>query len=98
MPIYEYRCAECGVEHEINQKMSDDPLETCPSCGKNGLERLVSASSFALKGGGWYADGYGPGSKKSTGTSESSSSSSKSDAKPDKKPESKPDKKSDSSS
>lgn len=60
MPIYEYACRACGHEMEIRQKFSDAPLTDCPACGTAALERLVSASSFALKGSGWYADGYGP--------------------------------------
>lgn len=63
MPIYEYKCSACEEEQEFNQKISDPALVTCPKCGKDALERLVSASSFALKGSGWYADGYGGGAK-----------------------------------
>jgi putative FmdB family regulatory protein len=59
MPLYEYVCSDCGAELEVRQKFSDDPLKDCPTCGNPSLERLVSQSSFALKGGGWYADGYG---------------------------------------
>lgn len=59
MPIYEYRCASCEHDLEAVQKFSDPPLTDCPSCGAPRLERLLSQSSFALKGGGWYADGYG---------------------------------------
>lgn len=64
MPIYEYACTRCGHALEANQKFSDPPLTTCSSCGEEGLERLVSRSSFALKGAGWYADGYGANAKK----------------------------------
>jgi putative FmdB family regulatory protein len=48
---------------EVTQKISDPRLTHCPACGKEELQRLVSHSSFALKGGGWYADGYGDGKK-----------------------------------
>lgn len=61
MPLYEYACRACGHEHEARQKFSDPPLTTCPNCGAESLERLISNSSFSLKGGGWYSDGYGPG-------------------------------------
>lgn len=55
MPIYEYRCRECGHELEAIQKFSDAPLAGCPACGAAaGLERLISAPSFRLAGGGWY--------------------------------------------
>ena len=58
MPIYEYICTSCGYEFEEVQKFSDPSLEGCPDCGKNKAERQVSMSSFHLKGGGWYKDGY----------------------------------------
>lgn len=57
MPIYEYRCQKCLHEFERLQKMSDEPVQECPECG-NPVDRLVSNTSFALKGGGWYKDGY----------------------------------------
>jgi putative FmdB family regulatory protein len=59
MPIYEYGCSECGHRLEEQQKMADPPLVTCPACGKDRLEKLISATSFMLKGSGWYKDGYG---------------------------------------
>lgn len=59
MPNYDYHCSSCGHEAEVFQKISEDPLRVCPSCGKESFERLVSRSSFALRGSGWYADGYG---------------------------------------
>lgn len=57
MPIYEYHCKACDETFEIFQKMSDEPLGKCPKCGKR-VKRLISQTSFALKGGGWYKDGY----------------------------------------
>ena len=54
MPIYEYRCKSCGHEMEAFQKLSDDPLKECPSCGDLELSKLISAAGFRLKGGGWY--------------------------------------------
>ncbi len=59
MPHYDYHCSTCGHEAEVFQKISEDALRICPSCGKETFERLVSKSSFALRGSGWYADGYG---------------------------------------
>ena len=56
MPIYEYDCEKCG-RFEVLQKMSDPALEKCEACGKP-VQKLVSQSSFALKGGGWYKDLY----------------------------------------
>lgn len=57
MPIYRYRCADCGAEEEHIQSVSDDPVETCSSCG-GALGKLMTAAAFHLKGGGWYKDLY----------------------------------------
>lgn len=57
MPIYEYRCRDCGEEFEYQQRMSEDPKSVCESC-RGTLERLISRTSFHLKGGGWYKDLY----------------------------------------
>ena len=63
---YEYACTACGHEWEAEQSIREDPLKKCPKCGKNQAKRQVSrGAGFILKGGGWYADGYGsskPGS------------------------------------
>ena len=69
MPIYEYECAECGKTDEVVQKMNDEPLSTCRHCSGK-LTKLISQSSFHLKGGGWYADEYS--SKSSSGSKGSS--------------------------
>ncbi|MEE9614840.1 MAG: FmdB family zinc ribbon protein [Thermodesulfobacteriota bacterium] len=58
MPIYEYRCNECGKEFEMIQKFSDDPLTECIHCSGS-VDKLISKSSFHLKGSGWYATDYG---------------------------------------
>lgn len=63
MPIYEYRCEACGAEQEAIQKMSDSPLKLCAACGKEALQRVMSLTSFQLKGTGWYATDYKPSSK-----------------------------------
>ncbi len=57
MPVYEYECKACEKVFEIQQKMADDPLKDCPDCS-GPITKLMSMSSFQLKGGGWYADGY----------------------------------------
>ncbi len=62
MPIYEYECPACEQVIEIQQRISDDPLSSCPDCGGE-VKKLVSMSSFHLKGGGWYSDGYSSESK-----------------------------------
>lgn len=64
MPIYEYRCTECGHELEKLQKISDAPLVDCPACGKPALQKLVSAAGFRLKGGGWYETDFKKDKKK----------------------------------
>ena len=57
MPIYEYRCSDCSNQFELMQKFSDPPLASRPECGKP-VRKLVSLSSFALKGSGWYTTDY----------------------------------------
>jgi putative FmdB family regulatory protein len=59
VPIYEYVCEACGRLTEVMQRMSDPPPEACPECGSPKLARIVSRTSFQLKGGGWYSDLYG---------------------------------------
>jgi len=58
MPIYEYRCLDCGHQFELMQKFSDPPAETCTSCSGN-VQKLISRSAFHLKGSGWYVTDYG---------------------------------------
>jgi putative FmdB family regulatory protein len=64
MPVYEYQCEACGQVEEAFQKISEPPLEACSSC-KGHLKKLISQSSFHLKGSGWYVTDYG-GSKSGT--------------------------------
>src|ERR1700732_126810 len=68
MPIYEYKCPKCGVV-EVMQGIKEASLKKCPNC-KSKVERMISSSSFVLKGSGWYATDY---AKKSTPPAESSS-------------------------
>jgi putative FmdB family regulatory protein len=80
MPIYEYRCDKCGREFEEWQKFSDQPVDHCSHCGGH-THRLISQSTFILKGTGWYVTDYGRKDKCSHAPStkpkaESSSSSS----------------------
>ena len=58
MPLYEYECQSCRKHTEKIQKFSDPEITTCPHCGGK-LQRVISAPAFTMKGGGWYADGYG---------------------------------------
>ncbi len=58
MPTYEYRCQSCEHQMEAFQSIKDAALTDCPVCHQPKLERLISATSFQLKGGGWYKDLY----------------------------------------
>lgn len=86
MPIYEYRCSLCGQEHEVLQKVSEPPLTDCPSCGKPGLQKVLTAAGFQLKGSGWYATDFKGGSKK---PEEKKTSDTKTETKTETKPEKK---------
>ena len=57
MPVYEYLCQACGKQFEELQKISDNPLKECKFCG-GPVQKAISQTSFSLKGGGWYKDGY----------------------------------------
>jgi putative FmdB family regulatory protein len=86
MPVYEYECKACGHTFEEWQKMSDAPVQTCPKCSEKKVERLISQTSFQLKGGGWYKDLYSSSNAKSSGSSDGASdskSASKSESKAD---------------
>ena len=62
MPIYEYRCDECGASFEAFQKMSDDPLATCEKCG-GPLRKVLHPVAIHFKGSGFYTTDYGKGSR-----------------------------------
>jgi len=64
MPIYEYACGRCESEFEVEQRITDSPLKTCPRCRSRKIKRLISRTSFVLKGGGWYSDLYASSSAK----------------------------------
>ncbi|MEY4447204.1 MAG: hypothetical protein RLZZ433_219 [Pseudomonadota bacterium] len=69
MPIYAYKCDSCGHAKDVLQKMSDDPLTQCPSCGAPTFNKQLTAAGFQLKGSGWYATDFKGGSSGSSGTS-----------------------------
>ncbi len=90
MPTYEYECRACGHEFEREQRISEDPVRKCPRCGKDEVRRLISRTSFVLKGGGWYSDLYSskPAPKSDGDSGEAGASGEKSEkaetsAKPD---------------
>jgi len=68
MPIYAYRCDECGFSKDVLQKISDPVLTTCLSCGKPAFKKQVTAAGFQLKGTGWYVTDFRGGSAPATGT------------------------------
>jgi putative FmdB family regulatory protein len=82
MPIYEYRCEKCGT-FETTQKITDKPLGKCPTC-KGKIKKLISNTSFQLKGTGWYVTDYarkGQNGESKSGNGSKSSSESKSESK-----------------
>ena len=98
MPTYEYVCKACDFEFERDQRISDAPVQTCPKCKAKKVKRLISRTSFHLKGGGWYSDlyskpkdgGKSEGDAKSEAKSEPASGG---EPKAEPKPEKKADKK-----
>ena len=74
MPIYEYVCEACGRLTEVMQKIGDPPPASCGECGGTRLAKLVSRTSFQLKGGGWYADLYSSAGKGKAGEGAASGS------------------------
>lgn len=65
MPIYEYQCDKCGMRVELLQKISDSPLESCEKCAGK-MRKLISSTTFHLKGGGWYVTDYAGSSRPGT--------------------------------
>lgn len=92
MPIYEYRCSECGHQEEFLQRVSEPTLTECPVCRKPTFTKLLSAAGFHLKGSGWYATDF----KNKAPKPAEKKVEEKSDAKPDVKTDAKPEKKTES--
>jgi putative FmdB family regulatory protein len=65
MPIYAYRCTDCGFEKEVMRKVSDPLLTTCPECKTENFAKQLTAPGFHLKGSGWYATDFKGGGCKS---------------------------------
>lgn len=81
MPIYAYKCAECGHSKDVLQKISDAPLTVCPSCGKSTFSKQITAPQFQLKGSGWYVTDFrGGNTPAKPAVAESGASAAKSDA------------------
>jgi putative FmdB family regulatory protein len=85
MPLYEYKCGECGQIFEVRQNFADAPLTTHENCG-GAVQRLISAPALQFKGSGWYITDYARGGTsgnkdaKSDGKTETKTDSSKSDS------------------
>jgi putative FmdB family regulatory protein len=67
VPIYAYRCAECGHAKDVLQKLSDPVLSTCPACGKDSFAKQLTAAGFQLKGSGWYVTDFRGGNNAGNG-------------------------------
>jgi putative FmdB family regulatory protein len=80
MPVYEYACSKCGHEFEAEQRITEPPLKTCPRCRARKLKRLISQTSFVLKGSGWYADLYSSKAKTAGEEAKPDATAAKSDA------------------
>lgn len=93
MPIYEYQCDKCGHKDSEIESFDAPRRKKCPRCGKRSFARLISAASFHLKGGGWYATDFRDKKKSAADKAdkaEKPDKKEKAESKPDKKPESAP--------
>jgi putative FmdB family regulatory protein len=81
MPLYEYRCGNCGKKTEVIQNYSDKPLRICPHCGERKMKKLASAPAIQFKGSGWYVTDYAGKKSGSESSSESGESAEKSESK-----------------
>jgi len=91
MPFYEYECPHCGHREEVLQQITDKPLKKCPSCGKNGLRKLMSAPVFRLKGSGWYETDFKSDKENKRNLAGAEKEEAKTEAKAETKPDAKPD-------
>ena len=85
MPIYEYECSKCGNIEEAIQKFSEKPLSKCRHCSGK-LHKLISHSTFHLKGSGWYVTDYASKSQKSPSSPGKKGDTASTESKPSKKP------------
>jgi putative FmdB family regulatory protein len=74
MPIYAYRCSACGHEKDVLQKLSAEPLTTCPACNTENFSKQITAAGFQLKGSGWYATDFKGGASSTSNSSSTASS------------------------
>jgi putative FmdB family regulatory protein len=90
MPIYTYRCENCGIQFERQQSFQDAPLKTCPECRKKALKKVIAPVGIVFKGSGFYSTdnrsssgGQSRSSKQENKKEESKPAESKSESKPD---------------
>lgn len=95
MPIYEYECKKCRSAVEVMQKFSDEPITICAECGGD-MKKLISNTSFVLKGSGWYVTDYASNKNKSSDKAEKSGDDKKTTVPTETKSESKPESSSES--
>lgn len=76
MPIYEYKCIDCDKQFELMQKFTDESLSICPDCGGH-IRKLISNTSFILKGTGWYVTDYASPDRKKAAEAETGSNGKK---------------------
>ena len=81
MPLYEYRCTQCGHRFEKIQSFTAEPLTACPKCGGT-LERPLTAPALQFKGAGWYVNDYAPKAASGSSSSAAESTTPAADAKP----------------
>jgi putative FmdB family regulatory protein len=93
MPVYTYRCENCGVQFERHQSFTDTPLKTCPECRKKALKKVITPTKIIFKGSGFYATDH-----KSPSGDSSKTKSTKKEGKSESKAESKPETKTSSES
>lgn len=75
MPIYAYKCESCGFAKDVLQKISDAPLQDCPTCGQATFKKQLTAAGFQLKGSGWYVTDFKGGSAPATSVAPSTGDS-----------------------
>jgi putative FmdB family regulatory protein len=98
MPIYAYKCASCGHQQDVLQKMSDDPLTVCPQCSQASFAKQVTAAGFQLKGSGWYVTDFRDNGSKKDSKATDKPTEKAVEAKTEAKTETKTDTKTDSTS
>jgi len=98
MPFYEYECPHCGYRDGVLQAISEKPLKKCPSCGKSGLKKLISAPVFRLKGSGWYETDFKSDKENKRNLAGAEKEEPKAEAKPDAKSDPKTEAKSETKS